>query len=195
MSKPRWLTELFSSLTNGELQGGKSISYPTRKELPRPRPDQYRYQHSIGKKKVYGTHIPASTLSKFRSGKWTPGPRSLKKLKALRDRYNYHRLRASGANTSEARKLMRSRTIEQDISIYRKTAQTIAEQKGVDIAAILWSNRRSDREVNSWEQYIKAKYKSYDSDEEFDDEEWDDYLDTESTFSDDDEVEDGDIDD
>jgi len=179
MSVPRWVDELFATCTNGELQGGKSISYPLRERIRHPKPDQYPYKHFMGRKKVSGTRIPASTLSKFRSKEWTPGPRTLSKLILLRDRINYARLRGSGSSPAEARRHMRSRDLDKEINIMRKTAQTISEQKGVDLAAILWSNMRSERPMSSWESYVKSKYGGFsEPDEEFDDdEEWDQYID------------------
>jgi hypothetical protein len=179
MPNPQWLEEMFQRYSLGELQAGLEFATPIRRKTP---DKEWKSEIVLSSVKSKGTRIPASTLSKFRSHDWTPRQTSLKKLKALNDRFNYNRLRSSGANRNEARRLFRSKEVEKVIADYRKYTKAISEGKGVDLANVLWGMQQSDRSYSSWAGFLseggsKAADDVLDYPEEyFEDDEWEQWL-------------------
>lgn len=96
--KAHWILNRFSP---GELQSRVGVDTPV-KSGRKP-----HSQISIRTKLVPASRIPASTIYKFQQHTYTPRERSIKKLAAFYDRYQYHKLRAGGANYEDARRYAR----------------------------------------------------------------------------------------
>lgn len=189
MPNPSWLTEMFERYELGELQSGLEFATPLRRETPG---EEHPYEIVLDSVKCKGSRIPASTLAKFRSGEWQPRSRSLDKLKALNDRFNYNRLRSSGANRSEARRLYRQKDVEKKIADYRRYTKAISEGKGVDIANVLWGMQHSENSYNFWQSYLEdggsaaAESVMSDPEEQFQDDNWEQWLTDEDSEDEDD---------
>lgn len=180
---PRFsIQSVFSLYTNGEIQAGPSIQAPIRINLPGK---GHPYEIRIGSKQIKGTRIPASTLAKFRSGEWKPGPRTMQKLRNFQNRINYNRLRASGASVKEARKHFRSKDVPAIIDKYRSIVQTITAAKNqqresqnlppIEPAYILWGISRSIRQFDDWDSYT-GEHDYTDVENEFDeDDDWEEW--------------------
>lgn len=171
-----YVQEVLSRFSNSELQAGLSIQTPQRRHITPATPDEWPYEIFLGPKKLAGTRIPSSTLSKFRSGEWTPGKRTIEKLKAFEDRANYARLRASGASVAEAKRRFRSPKVKEYIAEYRAIVSSVAKGKKRDIAYITWGMMQSEKTLDDFEKYVRDKHYPEPDEEFLDDDEWDDHV-------------------
>lgn len=135
------------------------ISIPTR--VTRPRTYRQAQAHEISEVPYHikGTGIPASTLAKFRSGEWTPGQRTLDKLRLMHQRYMYSRMRSVGVPADHARRARHwkvSRAIDY-IDKYRNVVQTISQGKDIESLYIAWGVSLSSRNIPEWDIYIRDK--------------------------------------
>lgn len=128
---PRKLTQhkiayLFSKLSLGELQGHTTV---TRIVKAGRKPKEGVDNRPIVKRPrtIKGTGIPASTLKRIRDRKVTPSKQTIKRLTALYHRWQYHKLRASGANYKNAKsfKTHAPHKIKTIIQTYTRSARKI----------------------------------------------------------------------
>jgi hypothetical protein len=156
--KAEWVLYKFSP---GELQSHVSIKTPVktgRKVCTVLPSGEKKYAPIvIISRRVDSTGIPASTLSRFKTKKWVPREKSLKKLAAFYDKYMYNHMRASGLNKEDARKnhtLPPSETLP-IIYQYKKWAEKIQDNnfkmgREVMLEHILWGMAHSTHTINDW---------------------------------------------
>lgn len=160
MPLPSWARYMMQKLTPSELQAGTSFDIPTRITRPRTYTRATAYEIRAVPRDVRGTGIPASTWVKFRSGKWTPGPRTLEKLRPYYQRYVYNRMRSTGISRDEASKGrgLSPKEAARTVEYYRKLVQEISLWRRVDPLFVAWGISLSDRTEQEWDIYISQKY-------------------------------------
>jgi hypothetical protein len=157
---PEWAEFMLKHFSPGQLQAGIDVALPTRvyKER-RPREGERDYKIVQVTKRVAGTRIPASVISKFQRGVWTPRERTLSKLRKLYVRYSYQTLRAEGLNTEQARRFSTRPpdAVARTIKDYNDYIRTVAAEKGVDPLYIAWGFMNSTRKKGDWDSYIRSR--------------------------------------
>jgi hypothetical protein len=187
MSNPRWLQSFFDSYSNGEIQAGIRIEVPTKLKSSTTAPTHQGYEIVLKTKQLDGTRIPASTIAKFRAWAkgeplgwktaWKPSDATLAKFKKLHDRNNYNKLRNSGASLTEAKRHFRSPKVQEIIARFRAISATIARNKGVELAYVLYGVLLNGNSLSGWDEYVKSKKYTRESKEQFmDDNNWADAL-------------------
>lgn len=166
MPNPPWLDYLFEELDNGQIQAGVYV------EMPQRQPKDYghmpysiepSYQHTKG------TRIPASTISRFRSGEWTPRETSLHKLRNLYERYNYLSARSVGMSPAHAQKMRTKNPLQfaREYNTFYETGLAIHDRRFYEaieagqepplLSFIFDGMAHSDRdEGDDWEEYIST---------------------------------------
>lgn len=168
MSKiPQWASYMLETYSAGALQAGFIYVRPERTQNRTP---DGHWQITTGYKRVRGTGIPASTMAKFKSGQWTPGERTLTKLKSAYRRFAYNELRRQGASTPEAKRITTYHVddysdrsgeiqfgIKSAINIYKSQKEDMMEMWDVDEMEMIWSMQLCDMTIDEWEQYVPAE--------------------------------------
>lgn len=100
----------------------------------------------------------------MQAGLIQPGPKTLQKLAAFKQRYQYNQLRASGAPIKTAKKLSRGdfTTAMKQAMLYEKKAKQVAaalsktQKRKIDPRFILYHMYHSDRDLEDWDKYETA---------------------------------------
>lgn len=153
IEKAYWVLQAFSP---AELQAYTFIDTPTK---------HGRQRHdliTIDKKIIPSTGIPASTIHRFQTTEYRPRERSIRKLAAFYDRYQYYRFRAYGASQKDARKFARY-TPERGQKVlykYAKYARNIQNNyhksgENIPIEFIQWGMAHSAHGYNDWDSISK----------------------------------------
>jgi len=172
---PSWVYEMIDGMSPQELQKGIGLTKATRIDFPSD--TEWPFKVVMAPKTIRGTQIPAMTFARFKSRQWLPGPTTIKKLLNFKHRINYQRLKAAGASVKEAKRLYKSKDVQEQVEYYRHVVKTISENKSVEPANIVYGLNQSYHSVDYWEQYIKSqKYKPPTSGDEESDEDWEDYI-------------------
>lgn len=154
-STPQWALTLLKEFSNGELQAGKFINKPRKLRDGTIK---------ISSTRNRGTGIPASTWKRIKDGKVSPGRKTLAKLAKFKERYQYNKLKASGAPTPEAKKLSRSdfSTAMKQADEYLKRARKVAralskiQNRKISYEWILYHMIHGDKDLEDWDSYVIA---------------------------------------
>ncbi len=154
-SPPYWARTLLESFTPAELQAGAYID--------KPRKLRDGTIKRISTRNI-GTGIPASTWSRMQAGLIKPGPKTLDKLYKFKQRYQYNKLKASGASTQEAKKFSRSDFPDamKRAAQYRNRAVKVAralskvQNKRIDPDWIVYHMMKGERDIEDWDKYVTA---------------------------------------
>ncbi len=161
---PSWVWDVLNEYSPGQIQGGIDIAVPVKVERVTMLPGkekQWRWDIELTDKRVSGTRIPASTITRMRRSPegegWMPGPRTIKKLLSFRNRSNYNRLRAAGATVDYARLYHKRPDVGEIIDQYRRSVLAIARGKQVPPEYILATIQEVDRTPEYWDRYTRAR--------------------------------------
>jgi len=158
MPIPVWAEFMLNNLSPGQLQSGTYFKAPVKQSVPVSPEAPRGFKIVQGIKGVRGTGIPASTMSRFRSGEWTPRQATLDKLHKYYNRYMYQFLKSSGATSRQARRFY-NLPPDKIISIaqsYRAYVEMVAKNKDVSLDYVLWGFTQSERIFEDWEEYIRS---------------------------------------
>lgn len=100
----------------------------------------------------------------MQEGLISPGPKTLAKLAAFKQRTQYNMLRASGMPTTEAKKFSRSElaTVGHLSAQYQRAARDVAralsrtQKKKIKPEWILYHMMKGERDVEDWDKYVTA---------------------------------------
>jgi hypothetical protein len=100
----------------------------------------------------------------MQAGLIQPGPKTLAKLSAFKQRTQYNTLRASGMPTADAKKLSRAdmATAYNMAAQYRRAAKRIArvlsktQKRKIKVEWILYHMMKGERDVEDWDKYVTA---------------------------------------
>lgn len=142
---------LLNNIPLGALQSGYERKIPVPKHSKMVR---------VYINRIEGLNIPASTLSRFRSGEFTPSQKTIDKLEKMYRRYAYNEAAAHGMKIKEARRWQR---LDPDMLVDRikkmsSIIKSVADEKDTTMENIVAGMRFSQKDtVEDWEQYVREK--------------------------------------
>jgi len=166
---PETVAYALEAFSLGELQAGVKFTYPERREVPVSPANPRGYIIEPSEHRMKGTRIPASTLHKFATGQWKPGPRSIAKLLNFVKNYKYNALRAVGVSREEASRVSRWK-FERWLShyeFYRLTLAKMAKAKGADPLYMAWGMAHSSTWIipEDWIKYASDRPELFDDED------------------------------